>query len=69
MRTMLTKRSSGLLRPRSLGAAAGLAPNPDLSRRGFLQRSGVTAGNLALLGALQGGLVRKADAQAADKVP
>jgi len=63
---MLTKRRTTAKTGPSTGLAATLAPltGASVSRRSFLKTSGLTAGGLAALGALPGGMVRKAEASA-----
>ena len=58
---MLIKRTERQARQRSLAALASQNDN-GLDRRGFLRRSGLTAGGLAALGALPLASVRKAQA-------
>src|SRR5271154_3849955 len=59
---MLIKRMERQTRRASLAGALPNQPHGGLDRRGFLRRSGLTAGSLATLSALQLGSVRKAEA-------
>ena len=61
---MLIKRSERQARRSSLSAALADQNGGGLDRRAFLRRSGLAAGSLAALGALQLGSVRKAEAGA-----
>ena len=58
---MLIKRTERLARRASLSAALA-EQNPGMDRRAFLRRSGIAAGSLAAVGALQLGSIRKAEA-------
>ena len=58
---MLIKRTERQARRASLSAALA-EQNPGMDRRAFLRRSGIAAGSLAAVGALQLGSVRKAEA-------
>ncbi|HVI29904.1 formate dehydrogenase subunit alpha [Hansschlegelia sp.] len=65
---MLIKRKNGGAAPTRLqAAAAGLAAGA-VDRRGFLRRSGLTAGALAAAGSIQLGAVRKAQAAGSSAV-
>jgi formate dehydrogenase major subunit len=59
---VLIKRTERQARRNSLAAALADPNSGGLDRRAFLRRSGVVAGGLATLGALQLGSVRKAQA-------
>jgi formate dehydrogenase major subunit len=59
---VLIKRSERQARRTSLSAALSEQNGGGLDRRAFLRRSGLAAGSLATLGALQLGSVRKAEA-------
>jgi formate dehydrogenase major subunit len=59
---VLIKRAERQARRDSLAGALPSQPDGGLDRRSFLRRSGLTAGSLATLGALQLGSVRKAKA-------
>jgi formate dehydrogenase major subunit len=61
---VLIKRSERQARRSSLSAALADQNGGGLDRRAFLRRSGLAAGSLAALGALQLGSVRKAEAGA-----
>ena len=58
---MLIKRTERQARRASLSAALA-EQNPGIDRRAFLRRSGIAAGSLAAVGALQLGSMRKAEA-------
>ena len=58
---MLIKRTERQARRASLSAALA-EQNPGMDRRAFLRRSGIAAGSLAAVGALQLGSIRKAEA-------
>jgi len=60
---MLAKRVSGEARRTALSRQLAAVTNGDVSRRAFLRRSGLAAGGLAGLGALDLQLVRRADAK------
>ena len=62
---MLKKRTSGSVNGAKLSAALAGLTGGAVDRRTFLKRSGLTAGGLAAIGALSGGMTRKAEAQAA----
>ncbi len=62
---MLRKKTSAAARPTRLSAAIEAIGASAMDRRTFLRRSGVTAGGLAAATAFTGGMVRKAEAQAA----
>ena len=57
---MLIKRSERQVRRSSLSGALADQNGGGLDRRAFLRRSGLAAGSLATLGALQLGSVRRA---------
>lgn len=62
---MLRKKTSAAARPARLSAAIEAIGASAVDRRAFLRRSGVTVGGLAAATAFTGGMVRKAEAQAA----
>ncbi len=62
---MLRKKTSGLARRGRLSSAFADFGSTTMDRRTFLRRSGVAAGGLAAVTAASGGMVQKAQAQAA----
>ncbi len=62
---MLRKKTSDVARRTRLSSAIEAAGALAMDRRSFLRRSGVAGGALATVGALGGGMVRRAEAQAA----
>jgi formate dehydrogenase major subunit len=62
---MLRKKINGVASGPRLANALWSASGSAVDRRTFLRRSGLTAGGIAAAAALSGGMVRKADAQAA----
>ncbi|MEP0233360.1 formate dehydrogenase subunit alpha [Roseibium sp.] len=62
---MLRKKTSGVARRGRLSSAFADFSSATMDRRTFLRRSGVAAGGLAAVTAASGGMVQKAQAQAA----
>ncbi|MXN67389.1 molybdopterin-dependent oxidoreductase [Stappia sp. GBMRC 2046] len=62
---MLRKKTSSLARRTRLSAAVEAVGASAMDRRTFLRRSGLTAGGIAAASAFTGGMVRRAEAQAA----
>ncbi len=62
---MLRKKTSGMARRGRLSSALADFSATTMDRRTFLRRSGVAAGSIAAVSAASGGMVQKAQAQAA----
>ena len=62
---MLRKKTHGVARGPRLSSALSELGNPAVDRRTFLKRSGLAIGGAAAISSLSGGMVRKAEAQAA----
>src|SRR5262245_44287088 len=62
---MLTKRTNGAATGSRLTKALAGVAGAAVDRRTFLKRSGLAAGGLAAAASLTGGMVKKAEAQAA----
>jgi len=63
---MLRKKTSGVARRSRISATLAEFGASTMDRRTFLRRSGVTAGSLAAVAGISGGMVQKAQAQAAN---
>ncbi len=62
---MLKKRTGGRIEGGRFASVLAGAASAAVDRRTFLKRSGLAAGGLAAVGTLSGGMVKKAEAQAA----